>query len=133
VFVSAAKLDGDSRAEVITAPGTGGGPHVKIFRGSDGEVLSSFFAFESSFTGGVRVAAINTEGRADVIVGPGPGRPPLVRIFDGRQLAQGAAPESAETASFPGFDPNFAGGVFVGGAAELMTMLDLGSSPLSDS
>jgi hypothetical protein len=32
VLVAAGDVDGDGRAEIVTAPGQGGGPHVKIFK-----------------------------------------------------------------------------------------------------
>ena len=124
IFVSAADLDGDDRAEIITSPDFGGGPHVRIFRGSDGQIVGNFFAFEPGFIGGVRIAVNAFDGSTDVIAAAGPGGAPTVRIFDGSQLAQGIPPESAEKANFMAFAPGFAGGLFAGGAAELLTLLD---------
>jgi hypothetical protein len=119
VFVSAAHLDGDNFAEVITSPDQGGGPHVKIFRGSDGSLIRDFFAFETSFTGGVRIAGSNVtdDGRWLIYASAGPGGEPRVRVFDGGQLAQGTPPQSAETANFAAFAPGFGGGSFIAGAA----------------
>jgi hypothetical protein len=60
VRVAAADLDGDGRAEVVTGPGPGGGPHVRAFRRApDGSVsdAASFFAYDPGFLGGVFVAA----------------------------------------------------------------------------
>jgi hypothetical protein len=82
VFVAAGNVTGAApNAEVITGAGEGGGPHVRIFRGSGGG-LSSFFAYHSSFTGGVRVAAGNVDGKSagEIVTGPGPGGGPHVRI-----------------------------------------------------
>jgi len=59
--VAAADLDADRRAEIITAPGGGGGPHVKAFRrNADGSVseVAGFFAYAPAFLGGVFVAGM---------------------------------------------------------------------------
>jgi hypothetical protein len=59
VRVAVADLDGDGRAELVTAPGSGGGPHVKVFRlVPDGSVahVSEFLAYDPAFLGGVFVA-----------------------------------------------------------------------------
>jgi hypothetical protein len=55
VFVAATDLNGDGRADIITGAGPGGGPHVKTFDGVSLAVLSSFFAYDPTFTGGVYV------------------------------------------------------------------------------
>lgn len=119
VYVSAADLDGDDRAEVITGAGAGGGPHVKIFRASDGALFNSFFAFASGFTGGVRVGVNEIRGRSDVLVAAGLGGGPQVRVFDGRQLAQGTPSETTEIGNAFVYDMGFAGGVFVAGATPI--------------
>jgi hypothetical protein len=57
--VATADLDGDGRAEILAAPGAGGGPHVKAFRlHPDGSVTEAlgFFAYVPAFLGGVFVA-----------------------------------------------------------------------------
>ncbi len=124
VFVAVAFLDGDNRADVITGPGSGGGPHVKIFAGTNGAVLSSFFAFESQYTGGVRVGSSRTTEQAEVIVGAGPNRAPQVRMFDGEQLVQGLPPMSAETASFLAYGSTFLGGIFAAGGTNFPSAFD---------
>jgi len=107
VWVAAGDVDGDGFADVITGADAGGGPHVQVFNGVTGAAVQSFFAFASSFTGGVRVAAgdVNGDGKADIIAGAGPGGSPDVRVFDGATAAQ----LSAQLA----YPPSFAGGVFV--------------------
>lgn len=57
IRVAAADLDGDGHAEVITAPGPGAGPQVRVFSGADARVLADFLAFDPAFSGGVYVAA----------------------------------------------------------------------------
>jgi hypothetical protein len=107
VYVAAGDVSGDGRADIITSPGAGGGPHVKAFSGLNLAEVASFFAYSPSFTGGVRVAAgdWNNDGRMDIITAPGPGGGPHVRIFSGTTLA--------ELIGFFTFTPTFAGGVFV--------------------
>jgi hypothetical protein len=74
VFVAAGDLNGDQRAELIVAAGSGN-PNVRIFSDADfdGRVLDNetdtFLAFPSGFKGGVRVATADTNdvGAAEVI------------------------------------------------------------------
>lgn len=108
VYVAAGDVNGDGRADIITGAGATGGPHVKVFDGRTNAQVHSFFAYESSFTGGVRVAVgdVNGDGRADIITGAGPGAAGgHVKVFDGVTGAQ--------TQSFLPFDPGFTGGVSV--------------------
>jgi uncharacterized delta-60 repeat protein len=95
VFVAAADLDGDGRAEVIATPDQGGGPNVVIFSfNPDGTIAStkSFFALGNpAFRGGARVAVgdVNGDGVPDVAVGAGFLGGPNVEIHDGKALAAG--------------------------------------------
>lgn len=84
LYVTAADVTGDGVAEIITGTGLGGGPLVKVFDGT-GRPLTAFFAFESSFRGGVRVGAgdVSGDGIADIVTAAGIGGGPLVRAFDG--------------------------------------------------
>src|SRR5262249_41954585 len=57
----------------------GGGPQVKVYN-ADGSVRFSFFAYDASFTGGVRVATgdVTGDGVDDIITGAGPSGGPHV-------------------------------------------------------
>jgi hypothetical protein len=81
----------DGYADIVTGACEGGGPHVKVFSGLDGSLLSEFYAFDARFDGGVRVAVADMDGdsRPDIIASAGPGGGPHVRIFNaqGQQLA----------------------------------------------
>lgn len=75
VHVAAGDVDGDGAVDIITGAGAGAAPHVKVFNGTSGLLISSFFPFEPSFAGGVHVAAgdVNGDGVADLITGAGAG------------------------------------------------------------
>lgn len=113
VYVAAADVNGDGAADIITGAGGSGGPHVKVFDGQSGIELFSFFAYSTSFTGGVRVAGgdVTGDGLADIITAPGAGGGPHVRIFDGQTFGQPGKP--AEVRGFMAFDPAFTGGLYV--------------------
>ena len=105
VRVAAGDLKGIGRSEIITAPGTGGGPQVKVFDAE--EVFSplgnpsfgglptvanpfpkeglSFFAADGNDRSGVWIAAgnIRGDGKFDIITGSGSSNG-IVRVFDGR-------------------------------------------------
>lgn len=82
VNVAAADLDGDGVAEVVAGAGDGGGPAVAVYRGGDFAEVARFFAYESSFRGGVNVAAGDVDGVGPAIVtGAGVGGGPVVNVF----------------------------------------------------
>jgi hypothetical protein len=111
VYVAAGDVNGDGHADIITGAGPTGGPNVQVFSGADGTLLQSFLALNSTFSGGVRVAAGNFtgSGNADIVAAAGPTGGPVVRVLDG-----GGA--QAEIDAFFAYNQNFLGGVFVGGA-----------------
>jgi uncharacterized repeat protein (TIGR01451 family) len=53
VRVGVADLDGDGLADILTAPGPGGGPHVRAFSGVTGAEQASVLVYPPGFTGGV--------------------------------------------------------------------------------
>jgi uncharacterized repeat protein (TIGR01451 family) len=108
VFVGAGDVTGDGRADVVTGPGPGGGPHVKVFDWGTFALADSFFAFDPAFRGGVTVRAgdVDGDGLADIVTGAGPGGAPHVKVFSGRDLSV--------LQSFFAGNPADTGGVFVG-------------------
>ncbi len=110
VRVAAVDVDGDGTAEVVTSPGPGGGPHVRIWHvkptGGVTEV-SSFFAYAPDVTVGVAVAGgdLNGDGRQEVITSPSAGAGPHVRAFSINNRA------ANEMFGFMAYDPGFTGGV----------------------
>ena len=130
VFVAAGDVNGDGKAEIITGPGVGGGPQVKVFNGTTGQQLNSFFAYDPGFTGGVHVAVgdVNGDGKAEIITGAGPGGGPQVKVFNGTTVQQ--------LSTFVAADPTFTGGVYVAvgdvngdGRADIITGAGPGGGP----
>lgn len=70
VYVAAGDVNGDGRDEIITGPGPGGGPHVRIFnkRGEDMD-SGGFFAYDVRDNDGVQVAVsdIDNDGVDEII------------------------------------------------------------------
>ena len=90
------------------APGTP--QSVRVVNSETGAVLSSFVAYESTYTGGTRVALadINADGTDEIITAPGRNRRPEVKFF----TLEGASVPSFTT--FLGNDANFDGGIQLG-------------------
>jgi glucose/arabinose dehydrogenase len=101
VSVAAGDVNGDGLADIVTGAGPSGGPHVKVFSGADGTLLTNFFAYDGSFRGGVSVAVAGGE----VVTGAGPCGGPDVRLFDGRT--------GTEQTGFFAYSSAFTGGVTV--------------------
>jgi hypothetical protein len=130
VRVALGDVNGDGVPDLVTGAGPGGGPHVRVFDGTTGAGIRSFFAYTPAFTGGVLVAGgdVNGDGFADIITGAGPGGGPHVRVFNGAT--------GAEIRGFFAYNPAFTGGVFVAGgdvnadgAADVITGAGPGGGP----
>ncbi|MFA5413798.1 MAG: putative glycoside hydrolase [Patescibacteria group bacterium] len=123
-------LNHDGKLEIVTGTLRGGGPHVRIFNWQGRLIHPGFFAYASSFRGGVTVAVGDTDGNGwpEIITGAGFGGGPHVRIFSGGGKLM-----------HPGFfayDPSFRGGVNVAmadldgdGRAEIITGPGIGGGP----
>jgi len=112
VYVAVGDVNGDGQDEIITSPGIGGGPQVKVFDPT-GMELASFLAYDPSFRGGVRVAAghLDNSGVADIITAPGTGGGPDVRVF--HLTLPPLLGGFSQVRNFFAFDPSFTGGAYV--------------------
>jgi 6-phosphogluconolactonase (cycloisomerase 2 family) len=117
--VQATLVHAQGRLFLVTGVGSGGGPHVKLFRVTDpatGAVMQvgpGFLAYDAGFTGGARVAATTDPGGSLLVVtGVGSGGGPHVKVFRVTDLATGAVVQLG--GGFFAYDPGFAGGVNVG-------------------
>jgi uncharacterized repeat protein (TIGR01451 family) len=132
VRVATADFNGDGVLDIVTAPGPGGGPHIRVFDGNTGLVLTEFFAYAPGFIGGVYVAAgdVNGDGTPDIVTGAGEGGGPHVRVFNG------GSPQVLPGFDFFAYGAGFLGGVRVAvgdtnrdGFADVITGAGPGGGP----
>lgn len=114
VTVASADRTGDGIDEIVTGAGFGGGPNVTVFQlqqTAPGQfnqvVIQNFFAFDTTFTGGIYVAggSFTNSTYDDIFVGTGPGTKATVAVAFG-----------APSGGIHYLNPfgNFTGGVRVG-------------------
>ncbi|MFA4942708.1 MAG: putative glycoside hydrolase [Patescibacteria group bacterium] len=83
VNVAGGNIGGDAKKEIITGPGAGMEPEVRVY-GSNGKLYSKFLAYDKKFRGGVNVAVgdVNGDGVNEIVTGAGAGGGPEIRVFD---------------------------------------------------
>ena len=90
----------------VVGADSGGGPRVRVM-GTGNQTLFDFYAFDPSFSGGVRVAQgdVNGDGVPDIIAATGAGISSQVKVFDGTNQTL--------LTTFSPFESQFKGGCYV--------------------
>jgi len=108
VSVALGDVDGDSGAEIIVAPASGGGPQVRVFKYANGAIThyASFFAYGKTLRAGINVNSgdVNGDGKDEIVTSIKEGAAPHVRTFSGTGSVLG---------QFFAFPTAFKGGVNV--------------------
>ena len=130
VSVATIDFNNDGILDIVTGAGPDGAPHVKVYDGATNAILSQWYAYPASFTGGIFVAVgdIGNDGTFEVVTGAGPTGAPVVAVWDpftGALLAQ-----------FMAYAESFTGGVRVAvndgngdGIADIITGAGPGGGP----
>ncbi len=112
--VATGDLTGDGIDEIITAPGRGRQPQVRVFT-QEGVELTAFrtMAYATTFKGGVQVAVgdVNGDGRNDIVTAPSSGKAQIKVFLNQSPNADPIANTSFKT--FNAFPTTFVGGAFV--------------------
>jgi hypothetical protein len=89
VSVAGGDVNGDGHADIVAAPGAGGGPNIRVYDGASGALIRNFLAFDATYLGGIDVALgdINGDGHLDYIVGQLHGASAQVNVFSSTDLS----------------------------------------------
>ncbi|MFH1536466.1 MAG: hypothetical protein ABID45_00595, partial [Patescibacteria group bacterium] len=103
INISTGNVTGSIAEEIVVAPASSGGPHVKILNRTCSEIMPGFMAYDEGSSSGVSVGVgdINGEGKDEIVTGPGKGLAPHVKIFNakGKVLSPGFFPYSTDNKS----------------------------------
>ena len=105
IMVAAGDINGNGRAEIVTAPMNGGGPDIRIFE--DSQLVKGYTPFNTSDRTGAGVALrdLDADGKLELIVTSGAGAKPQVIVMN----------STGQTVrDFPAFTADYLGGLFVG-------------------
>ncbi|MFA5129842.1 MAG: L,D-transpeptidase family protein [Patescibacteria group bacterium] len=81
VHIASGDVNRDSKPDIIVAPGSGGGPHVRVFDANLQDENMDTFVFDAKMTDGVNIAVIHTPWGDQLVAGPESWSEPLVRRF----------------------------------------------------
>jgi hypothetical protein len=129
VRVASGDVDGDFIDDLVTTPGAGAPPHVRVFSGATGAEIGSFFGFPTGMVSGtfVSIGDIDADGLGEIILGTGAGSNGFVNVFRFN---------GAPVLSFSPYGAGYFGGVRVAAADtngdgfdEIVTSTGFGSVP----
>ena len=135
VRVAAGDVDGDGQIEIITTPGPGRAPTVRVFDGTTGE-LKAEFNNNGNSTLGLNVSTGDVDGNGDdeIIIGLDAGQLPMVLVYDFIDEVDNQRFKVIGLSVV--YDPEFSGGVRVAasdlngdGKAEIITGAGIGGGP----
>lgn len=114
-------MNGDGRADLLVAAGSGGGPRVAGYDGTTlgtrtpTHLFADFFVFERGLRDGVYLAAgdVDGDGFADLVAGGGPGGAPRVLVLNGADLMARKGVAAGVISNFYAGDPESRGGARV--------------------
>ncbi len=131
VHVAVGDLDGDGKAEIVTAPGPGGGPHIRVWNQGMENLGLDFFAFDQAMREGVSLAIAKNANSSRIVTAIESWSAPQVRLFSRQSGFQ-------VTNSFLAFDEGTHSGVRIStadldndGTDEIIAVQNGGSSPLT--
>ncbi len=119
VNIATSDLDNNGLYEIVSAPSSKGGPHIRVFS-NQGILLNEFFAYDSKYLGGVNLALGDTSGdkSKEIITAPVVGGSEIKIFKANGDLLR----------SFLAYDAKFKGGVNIAvgdvdndGKAEIIT------------
>ena len=116
VYVSAADINGDDRAELFVSPDQGGGPRVQVYDGKTFAKVADFYGIDDpAFRGGARttVGDLNGDGQPDLVVAAGFGGGPRVSVWANADVLAGDIPNAHPLLNQFVFEPTLRNGVFV--------------------
>jgi hypothetical protein len=138
VRIATGDFNGDTVPDIVTAPGTGVSPNVRVFDLALGFTatptkIGDFKGAANNFKGGIYVAAgdVNGDGVPEVITSEGTGGKAVVRVFNGTTIGHPSPTLLSQFTAYSGFHGEVrvaAVDVHNDGKVEIMTSAGAGAS-----